>query len=98
MRCAVIVLAPGMEQVRLSSSWRNLNWGAIIPAAAPSSGSFMTDTLSLLKLRRSVPPQFLSAPGPDDAPRGSTDIEAPDRFRKPVAHGDEAGEQVAPRR
>ena len=27
----------------------------------------MTDTLSLLKLRRSVPPQFLSAPGPDDA-------------------------------
>lgn len=24
----------------------------------------MTDTLSLLKLRRSVPPQFLSAPGP----------------------------------
>ena len=27
----------------------------------------MTDTLSLLKLRRSVPPQFLSAPGPDRA-------------------------------
>ena len=27
----------------------------------------MTDTLSLLKLRRSVPPQFLTAPGPDDA-------------------------------
>ena len=25
----------------------------------------MTDTLSLLKLRRSVPPQFLTAPGPD---------------------------------
>ena len=25
----------------------------------------MTDTLSLLKLRRSVPPQFLAAPGPD---------------------------------
>jgi len=28
-------------------------------------GCFMTDTLSLLKLRRSVPPQFLTAPGPD---------------------------------
>jgi nitroreductase len=27
----------------------------------------MTDTLSLLKLRRSVPPQFLAAPGPDAA-------------------------------
>lgn len=27
----------------------------------------MTDTLSLLKLRRSVPPQFLTAPGPDTA-------------------------------
>lgn len=27
----------------------------------------MTDTLALLKLRRSVPPQFLSAPGPDAA-------------------------------
>lgn len=27
----------------------------------------MTDTLSLLKQRRSVPPQFLSAPGPDAA-------------------------------
>ncbi|CAM5221219.1 NAD(P)H nitroreductase [Bosea thiooxidans] len=27
----------------------------------------MTDTLSLLKLRRSVPPQFLSAPGPQGA-------------------------------
>jgi len=27
----------------------------------------MTDTLSLLKLRRSVPPQFLTAPGPDAA-------------------------------
>ena len=27
----------------------------------------MTDTLSLLKLRRSVPPQFLTAPGPDGA-------------------------------
>ncbi len=27
----------------------------------------MTDTLSLLKLRRSVPPQFLAAPGPDTA-------------------------------
>lgn len=27
----------------------------------------MTDTLALLKLRRSVPPQFLSAPGPDEA-------------------------------
>jgi nitroreductase len=26
----------------------------------------MTDTLALLKLRRSVPPQFLAAPGPDD--------------------------------
>lgn len=26
----------------------------------------MTDTLSLLKLRRSVPPQFLTGPGPDD--------------------------------
>jgi nitroreductase len=26
----------------------------------------MTDTLSLLKLRRSVPPQFLSEPGPDE--------------------------------
>ena len=26
----------------------------------------MTDTLSLLKFRRSVPPQFLSAPGPDE--------------------------------
>ncbi|AMJ63565.1 nitroreductase family protein [Bosea sp. PAMC 26642] len=25
----------------------------------------MTDTLALLKLRRSVPPQFLTAPGPD---------------------------------
>ena len=25
----------------------------------------MTDTLSLLKLRRSVPPQCLAAPGPD---------------------------------
>lgn len=25
----------------------------------------MTDTLALLKLRRSVPPQFLAAPGPD---------------------------------
>jgi nitroreductase len=27
----------------------------------------MTDTLSLLKLRRSVPPQFLTAPGPQGA-------------------------------
>lgn len=27
----------------------------------------MTDTLSLLKLRRSVPPQFLAAPGPEGA-------------------------------
>jgi nitroreductase len=27
----------------------------------------MTDTLALLKLRRSAPPQFLSAPGPDAA-------------------------------
>ena len=27
----------------------------------------MTDTLALLKLRRSVPPQFLTAPGPDEA-------------------------------
>jgi nitroreductase len=27
----------------------------------------MTDTLALLKLRRSVPPQFLAAPGPDAA-------------------------------
>ncbi|MDX3808777.1 nitroreductase family protein [Bosea thiooxidans] len=27
----------------------------------------MTDTLSLLKLRRSVPPQFLTAPGPEGA-------------------------------
>lgn len=27
----------------------------------------MTDTLSLLKQRRSVPPQFLAAPGPDGA-------------------------------
>ncbi|HEY5794680.1 MAG TPA: nitroreductase [Bosea sp. (in: a-proteobacteria)] len=27
----------------------------------------MTDTLSMLKLRRSVPPQFLTAPGPDAA-------------------------------
>jgi nitroreductase len=27
----------------------------------------MTDTLSLLKLRRSVPPQFLSGPGPSEA-------------------------------
>lgn len=27
----------------------------------------MTDTLALLKLRRSVPPQFLAAPGPDQA-------------------------------
>jgi nitroreductase len=27
----------------------------------------MTDTLALLKLRRSVPPQFLSAPGPDSS-------------------------------
>lgn len=27
----------------------------------------MTDTLALLKLRRSVPPQFLTAPGPDAA-------------------------------
>ena len=27
----------------------------------------MTDTLSLLKQRRSVPPQFLTTPGPDDA-------------------------------
>ncbi len=27
----------------------------------------MTDTLELLKLRRSVPPQFLAAPGPDAA-------------------------------
>ncbi|WP_186421046.1 nitroreductase [Bosea sp. CS1GBMeth4] len=26
----------------------------------------MTDTLSLLKLRRSVPPQFLTGPGPDE--------------------------------
>jgi len=26
----------------------------------------MTDTLALLKTRRSVPPQFLSAPGPDE--------------------------------
>lgn len=26
----------------------------------------MTDTLALLKLRRSVPPQFLAAPGPDE--------------------------------
>ena len=30
----------------------------------------MTDTLSLLKLRRSVPPQFLSAPGPEGAELG----------------------------
>lgn len=30
----------------------------------------MTDTISLLKLRRSVAPQFLTAPGPDDAQLG----------------------------
>ena len=36
---------------------------AVRPFLAP--GCFMTDTLSLLKLRRSVPPQFLTAPGPD---------------------------------
>lgn len=29
-----------------------------------SPGYLMTDTLALLKLRRSVPPQFLTAPGP----------------------------------
>lgn len=30
----------------------------------------MTDTLALLKLRRSVPPQFLTAPGPDESQLG----------------------------